>query len=75
MADSSGGLGGAIVGIFGTLIGLATIAVMVSQRAQTGSILTALGGAAGTAIGAAVAPVTAGASSVVAPTVNPLTGK
>jgi hypothetical protein len=35
---------------------LATIAVIVSQKAQTASILGALGTAASTAIGAAVAP-------------------
>ena len=69
MAESSGGTG-AIVAIFGSLIGLAVIAVIVSQRAQTASILGALGSAAGTAIGAATAPVT-GASSTTS-SVTPL---
>jgi hypothetical protein len=72
MADSSGGGVSAIVGIFGTLISLAVVAVIVSQRAQTSSILTALGGAAGAAIGAAVAPVTGASTGT---PVNPLTGK
>jgi hypothetical protein len=62
MAESSGGTG-AIVAIFGSLIGLAVIAVIVSQRAQTSSILQALGSAAGTAIGAATAPVTGSSTS------------
>ena len=62
MAESSGGIGGGMVAIFGSIVGLAVIAVIVSSRAQTASILQALGGAAGTAIGAATAPVT-GASS------------
>ena len=70
MADSSGASSGigALVSIFASIIGLAVIAVIVSQKAQTAGILQALGSAAGTAIGAATAPVTGGGT-------NPLTGK
>jgi hypothetical protein len=53
---------GTIVGIFTALLTLAAIAVIVSQRAQTSSILNALGSAAAVSINAATAPVT-GASN------------
>jgi hypothetical protein len=45
---------------FTALIGLATIAVLVSQRAQTSNVIQALGSGVGSAIGAAVSPVTGG---------------
>lgn len=44
---------------FSGIIGLAMVAVLVSQRAQTANVIQALGSATGSAIGAAVAPVTA----------------
>lgn len=40
------------------IVGVATIAVLVSKNAQTSRILTASGNALATGIGAAVAPVT-----------------
>lgn len=45
------------------IIGLAIVAVLVSQRAQTGNVITSAGRAFSGAIGAAVSPVT-GSSSV-----------
>jgi hypothetical protein len=54
---------GTIVGIFTALLTVAIVAVIVSQHAQTASILQALGSAAAVSIGAATAPVTGGGSS------------
>lgn len=50
--------GGTILAAFTALLTVAVVAVIVSQNAQTASILSALGGATSQAIGAAVAPVT-----------------
>jgi hypothetical protein len=50
--------GGVFLAIFTGLMTLAVIAVILSQNAQTAKVLQALGSATGTAIGAAVAPVT-----------------
>ena len=50
--------GSQIVGAFGVLIGLAMVAVLVSQNAQTANVIQAIGGAVGQSIGAATAPVT-----------------
>ena len=47
-----------LLAMFLALITLATIAVMLSQHAQTASVIQAIGSATGSAIGAAVAPVT-----------------
>lgn len=49
---------GKIIGIFTMLLTVAVVAVIVSQKAQTASIVQALGSAVSTSIGAAVAPVT-----------------
>jgi hypothetical protein len=46
------------LGFFAMLFTLATVAVIVSQRANTSAVLQALGSATGTAISAAVSPVT-----------------
>lgn len=43
------------------IIGLAIIAVLVSNRSQTGKVISAAGGAFSTIIGAAVAPVSGNA--------------
>lgn len=48
---------GALIAAFGLIVGLAMVAVLVSQKAQTSSVLQALGTAGGSLIGAAVAPV------------------
>ena len=49
---------GAIVGIFALLIGLAMVAVLVSQNAQTSSVIQALSSGGSNLIGAAIKPVT-----------------
>lgn len=57
------GVGGAGVAMFGSLMVVATVAVIVSNRAQTAKVLNALGQGVGTTIGAAVSPVTGGGNS------------
>jgi hypothetical protein len=47
-----------LIAAFGMIIGLAMISVLVSQKAQTSSILQAFASGGSTLIGAAVAPVT-----------------
>lgn len=60
MADApSSGLG-ALVAIFTAIIGVSMVAVILSQRSQTASVLQALGSALSSTIGAAVSPVTGG---------------
>jgi len=49
---------GAVVAVLGLIVGLAMVAVLVSQNAQTASILQALGSSGSSLIGAATAPVT-----------------
>lgn len=51
---------GEIVAIFTALFTVAIVALLVSKKAQTVGIISALGGAASQSIGAAVAPVTKG---------------
>ena len=43
---------------FSSIVTLAMVAVLVSQKAQTASVISALGSATGSAIRAATAPVT-----------------
>lgn len=50
------------VGIATAIVGLATLAVLVSRNAQTGSVIQAFGTAFGGAIREAVSPLTAGNS-------------
>lgn len=54
---------GMIVGIFGLIVGLAMVAVLVSQKAQTSSVIQAIASGGSSLIGAAVAPVTGASSS------------
>jgi hypothetical protein len=49
---------GVIVTIFGLLIGLAMIAVLVSQNAQTSAVINAASSGGASLIGAAIKPVT-----------------
>lgn len=49
-----------VVAIFASLMTVAVIAVVVSQRAQTSTVIKALGTATTSAIGAAVSPVGSG---------------
>ena len=50
----------AIVSIITAMIGVAIISVLVSNQAQTGSVITAGGNALGTVLKAATAPVSGG---------------
>lgn len=54
MSDS---LVNALVSVGLAIVGVATLAVIVSGRAQTANVITAGGNAFATAIGAAVSPV------------------
>lgn len=49
---------GAIVGIFTAIFGVAMVAILISQKAQTASIIQALAAGTGTVLQAATAPVT-----------------
>jgi PRD1 phage membrane DNA delivery len=51
-------IGGGIVAVIASIIGLAIIAVLVSQKAQTSGVIQSAGTALSSVIGAAVAPVT-----------------
>jgi acid phosphatase family membrane protein YuiD len=53
-----------VVTVLTAIVGVAIIAVLVSNKAQTGSILTAGGNAFATAIEAAVSPVTGSSPSI-----------
>jgi len=52
-----------IAAIASAIIGLAIVAVLVSQNAQTSTVLTSAGTAFGTVIQAAVSPVTGGGAT------------
>lgn len=56
--------GSALLAIFGGVISLAIVSVLVSQKAQTGSVIGAGGNALANVITAAVAPVTGASASV-----------
>ena len=58
MSDS----GSNVVAVFGSLMFVAVVAVVVSQRANTSKIIQSLGSATGGVIGAATAPLSAQAS-------------
>ena len=51
-------LGDSIITVITAIIGVAIIAVLVSQQAQTGQVLTSAGNAFKSILGAAVKPVT-----------------
>lgn len=53
------GFGDSAVAIFGTLMTVAVVAVIVSQRAQTSNIIQAIGSATGGSINAAISPLMA----------------
>ena len=57
-------IGGGILAIISAVVGLAIVAVLVSKNAQTPTVISSAGSALSNVIGAAVAPVTGGASSV-----------
>jgi hypothetical protein len=52
-----GGIGPAFITVVGGIVGLAIVAVLVSQKAQTPGVVQAGGTALSQIIGAAVAPV------------------
>ena len=59
MADG----GSNVVTVFGSLMFVAVVAVIVSNRANTSKIVQSIGTATGGVIGAAVAPLSAGSNS------------
>lgn len=52
-----GNVGPLIVTVIGGIIGLAVVAVLMSQKAQTSSVISSAGTALSSVIGAAVAPI------------------
>lgn len=56
-----------VVTVLAGLIGLAMVAVLVSNKANTGNVIGAIGGAFSNAVSAAVSPVTGNSA---APNVN-----
>lgn len=56
-----------VVTVLTAIIGVAIIAVLVSQKANTGNVIASLGGAFSNALSAAVSPVTGNSAS---PNVN-----
>ena len=50
--------GGEVVAIFTALFSVAIVAIILSNKANTASVLQALGGATAKSIGAAVSPIT-----------------
>lgn len=53
-----------IIAIVTAIVGLAILAVLVSQRAQTASVITSAGAAFANDLSAAVAPVTGAQASI-----------
>jgi hypothetical protein len=53
----------ATIAFFTALFSVAIVAILVSQKAQTSSVLQALGSGVGNVIGAATAPVTGASTS------------
>jgi CHASE1-domain containing sensor protein len=54
---------GALVAVFSLLIGLAMVAVLVSQKANTSAVIQALSSGGAGLLKAAVSPVTGGGAS------------
>lgn len=54
---------GPLVAAFGAIVGLAMVAVLVSQRAQTAAVFQAFASGTSSVIGAAVSPVTGSTGS------------
>lgn len=53
-----GNAGAATVTVVGLIVGVAIVAVLVSQKAQTPQVFQSVGGALAGVIGAAVSPIT-----------------
>jgi hypothetical protein len=58
------GISGTLLAVFTLIIGVAVVAVLVSQQAQTAAVIQAIGSAAGNAIGTAVSPVTGNSATL-----------
>jgi hypothetical protein len=56
------GAGAMVVGILTAIIGLATLAVILSRNSATTDVITSFGNAFSSAIKEAVSPITAGGS-------------
>lgn len=67
-------IGPTFVTVIGGVIGLAVIAVLVGQKAQTSTVLTSAGTALSSVIGAAVSPVTGSTSSMFGSSSNNIGG-
>ena len=52
-----------IVGFFGVIVGLAMVAILISQKANTSSIIQALASGGSSLIGTAISPVTGASGS------------
>lgn len=61
------GISNSLIAIVSGIIGLAIVAVLVSQKAQTGTVLQSAGGALSSIIAAAVSPVTGQSSAILNP--------
>jgi hypothetical protein len=55
-----GNMSGAVLAIIGSIVGLAVVAVIVGQKAQTSTVISSAGTALSQIIGAAVSPVSTG---------------
>jgi hypothetical protein len=58
-----GNVSGAVMAVIGSIIGLAVVAVIVGQKAQTSTVIGSAGTALSQIIGAAVSPVATGTSN------------
>jgi PRD1 phage membrane DNA delivery len=58
-----GNIGPGIITVIGAVVGLAVVAVLVAQKAQTPQVLQGAGTALSSVIAAAVAPVTGSSST------------
>jgi PRD1 phage membrane DNA delivery len=60
----------AVVAVIGGIVGLAIVAVLVSNRAQTSGVISSAGSALSNIIGAAVGPVTGNTSNTFGSSAN-----
>lgn len=67
-------IGPVFISVVGGVIGLAIIAVLVSQNAQTSSVIQGTGTALSSVIGAAVAPVSSSGTNTFGSTSSNATG-
>jgi hypothetical protein len=67
-------IGPNIIIVVGGIIGLAMVAVLVSQKAQTSTVLTGAGTALSSVIAAAVAPVSGSTTNMIGSSGTPVGG-